>query len=392
MLSISVIVPTYNRAHFLGDCLDAVLNQTRPVQEIIVVDDGSTDGTRELVTGYGDKVRYLHQPNSGKSAALNKAMAQCSGDCVWICDDDDLAEPHAAEILGRALDGGNAGYAFGCYRRFSEDAETGSRIVFDQGYWPDLDGTSVLIALLEDFFIFQNATLVRKSVYDTVGPFRTDLVRSQDYEMILRIAARSEGVYVGDCVFLQRVHSSERGSSQDRFRAEDQFDKWIDYDAVIFRDLRHSLPLSAFCPPELREEPYARRAALIQRACVYARRKLWDHSIDDLQSAAAFDRWPLSESEKRIARRFVLSKYGCREVGEDPSIARRLRAIAEGSNLGRCLAESIARSLLWRVREAVRGADVRLSLAYTRALYQLVGGHAGAMVWSALQDRKLQRA
>jgi glycosyltransferase involved in cell wall biosynthesis len=92
-IKVSVVIPTYNRAHYLPEALASALNQTLPVFEIIVVDDGSSDGTTQLMATYGDKVRYLVQKNQGPSAARNFAMREARGNWIAFLDSDDLWEP-----------------------------------------------------------------------------------------------------------------------------------------------------------------------------------------------------------------------------------------------------------------------------------------------------------
>lgn len=90
---VSVLIPTYNRAYILGQTLDSVLAQTyRPI-EVIVVDDGSTDGTRELVSRYGNAVRYIYQPNAGLAAARNTGLKAARGEFIALQDSDDLWAP-----------------------------------------------------------------------------------------------------------------------------------------------------------------------------------------------------------------------------------------------------------------------------------------------------------
>ena len=97
--SVTVLVPTFNRANFLLQSLTSILGQTRPADEIIIVNDGSTDDTLELLKPYEDRVRVLSQPNAGKAAALNFGLKHATGDLVWIFDDDDIAALNALEIL-----------------------------------------------------------------------------------------------------------------------------------------------------------------------------------------------------------------------------------------------------------------------------------------------------
>ena len=85
--------------------LQSLFGQTRPVEQIIVWDDGSVDGTEDAVKPLvRDNLTYHRAPNAGKSSALNQAMKFVKGDYVWICDDDDLLLPHAADTLAGILD------------------------------------------------------------------------------------------------------------------------------------------------------------------------------------------------------------------------------------------------------------------------------------------------
>ena len=86
MTRISFLVPTFNRAAFLGEALGAICTQLGDDDELLVIDDGSTDATRDVVAAAGNRVRYLRQENAGKSAALNRGLAETSGEFVWICD------------------------------------------------------------------------------------------------------------------------------------------------------------------------------------------------------------------------------------------------------------------------------------------------------------------
>ena len=82
--NVSIIVPTFNRAHYLAECLDSLLAQSIPAHEIIVIDDGSEDGTAALLVGYGERIRYVRKENGGKPSAVNLGLAIASGDLIWI--------------------------------------------------------------------------------------------------------------------------------------------------------------------------------------------------------------------------------------------------------------------------------------------------------------------
>lgn len=87
---VSVIMSTFNRAAFIGEALSALVNQTLPPRQILVVNDGSTDETESALAPFRDKITYLRQENKGKSAALNRALSLATEGFVWVFDDDDI--------------------------------------------------------------------------------------------------------------------------------------------------------------------------------------------------------------------------------------------------------------------------------------------------------------
>jgi glycosyltransferase involved in cell wall biosynthesis len=101
---VSVIIPSFNCARFVGRAIESVLNQTYRDYEIVVVDDGSTDGTAEIVSRYGGKVRYFYQANSGVSSARNLALTASSGAFVAYLDADDLWYPQKLDRQIQFLD------------------------------------------------------------------------------------------------------------------------------------------------------------------------------------------------------------------------------------------------------------------------------------------------
>ncbi len=121
--------------------------------------------------------------------------------------------------------------------------------------------------------------MVRKTAYEMAGPFRVDLPRSQDYDMILRLARFGGASFVDEVVFLQREHDGERGSAKDRFAASDKVNRWVDYDKVIFREIYDKVDLSEYAAD--------RRQALLRRACVMFRHGLFAEALGDLRSATS---------------------------------------------------------------------------------------------------------
>jgi glycosyltransferase involved in cell wall biosynthesis/ubiquinone/menaquinone biosynthesis C-methylase UbiE len=97
MPKVSVVITTYNRAHFLSDAIDSVLNQTFKGVQIIVIDDGSTDNTRQILGRYGDRIEYVYQQNAGRAQARNIGIKAAQGDYIAFLDDDDIWLPEKLE-------------------------------------------------------------------------------------------------------------------------------------------------------------------------------------------------------------------------------------------------------------------------------------------------------
>jgi len=90
---VSVIIPAYNHVRFVGQCIDSVLTQTYTDYEVVVVDDGSQDGTSAILQGYGDRIVYIRQENAGTQAARNRAIRASTGEFIALLDSDDAWLP-----------------------------------------------------------------------------------------------------------------------------------------------------------------------------------------------------------------------------------------------------------------------------------------------------------
>jgi glycosyltransferase involved in cell wall biosynthesis len=100
---VSIVIDNYNYAGFVGAAIESALAQTHPDVEVVVVDDGSTDGSREVIAGFGARVRAVYQENGGQTAALNAGVAACRGDIVFFLDADDRLRPEAAARVAAAM-------------------------------------------------------------------------------------------------------------------------------------------------------------------------------------------------------------------------------------------------------------------------------------------------
>ncbi|WP_420348187.1 glycosyltransferase family 2 protein [Pelagibius sp.] len=356
--STTAIVSTFNRAALVSECLEALLRQTLPPQQIIVVNDGSEDSTDETLRAFGSRIEVVRRANRGKSAGINLALSMARHPLIWIVDDDDLVLPEALAMLTGLLQGApEAGFAYGRYLRFAGDPHSGRKEIFDTGYWRTCAPSDFLTATLEDFFVHQPGMLVRRALYDRVGPFDERLPRSQDYEMLIRLARVALPAPTEAIVFHQRQHDGDRGHAAARFAVDQREDRWMEADKQILLACHRALELREYLASKTLESPEDRRHALLQRATIMARKKLWALALDDLESAALASASPLSDVEKAVVRRAVFSKYGCRELLDDKTVSRRIQNLARRASSGRQMAQALARGLLWRVKEQLRAGN-----------------------------------
>lgn len=360
---ITAIVPTFNRAAMIGEALEAIMAQKRAVSEIIVWDDGSKDDTpakmAEITARHPDLVRYERAENGGKSRALNKALELARGEYIWICDDDDIALPDATLRLAEPLDADpDLGLVAGKHLRFSTPNDlpgpVETRKMDDAGYWPDLERGSILRHTLEDIFFFQNGTLVRRTCYDQVGPFATDLARSIDYEMTVRLLARYPAKVLDDPVFLQRKHDGARGPSWALAEAKRSEEVWSQTDREIFRRLRPMLPLSLYQGMFEGDTPLVARAARLQRGAVYARRGDWNLALVDFEEAArTASTIPLTADEGQILVRAMAGKHGVADIFGVRQ-RRRVMSLHRSSVAGQGIARALSKGAIWRLRAAAQ--------------------------------------
>lgn len=207
--TVSVITPAYNAGKYISEAIDSVLAQTCRDVECIVVDDGSTDQTKEIVRGYGDRVRYVHQANSGRSAARNRGIALATGRYIAFLDADDcLAPEKLAEQADFLENHPEFDVVYSRVVYFEEGQEHSSYSV--RRIAPTGD---ILPDLLYGNFITVHAPLFRKSAVEGVGGYDPALSRYEDWDFFLRLAVA--GARFG---FLDRCHSYVRVHGENTIR------------------------------------------------------------------------------------------------------------------------------------------------------------------------------
>jgi glycosyltransferase involved in cell wall biosynthesis/ubiquinone/menaquinone biosynthesis C-methylase UbiE len=298
---VSVIIPTYNRAHFLPRCLDSILRQTYSNLEVIVVNDGSNDNTDEIIRPYLYKIKYLKKENGGKSTALNRGLEEATGEYVWIFDDDDIALPRKLEMDIRMLqrqEDIDIVHSFG-YRLDDESGEILS-MYMNELRQPDEVFRGILI-----WPQILNITVVAKrKCYEIAGLFREDLVRCQDYEMWFRLAQRFK-IHLLECgTVFARIHKGVRGNAKERFYSPEECSV---YERKIFSGIYKDYALSYFYPDFKvhADDQYSHAMALMERAKIMNIHGLRDLASLDLERISEIVKEPSVRVDEAFIDRLI---------------------------------------------------------------------------------------
>ena len=207
--TVSVIIPTYNRARYLPTALDSIIAQTVKPLEIIVVDDGSTDDTEQVVAFYHDSVSYIRQENAGPSAARNLGIRAARGSIIAFLDSDDAWLPLKLEkqlnCFTEKPDLGMIGTGY-----FNCDENLGN---------PVWQASFKLAATEREEILIRNlwptpTLLIRRNCFDAVGMFDEEMKFAEDWDMWTRIAQAFPATTVREPLVLTRKHQlSLSGSS-----------------------------------------------------------------------------------------------------------------------------------------------------------------------------------
>ncbi|MDY6903909.1 MAG: glycosyltransferase [Thermodesulfobacteriota bacterium] len=220
---VSVIIPCYNRERYIQKTVDSVLQQTYPNIEVIAVDDGCTDNTREILDRLREKVTVLEHPgriNKGQSAAINLGLRMAAGDYIAILDSDDLFLPDKIEKQVNYLE---------------KRPEIG--IVYTNGYGID-ENDNRLYSFYDDnhsepsnpekvlmncYFSLPSNALTRNVAFQTAGYFDESLRSAQDHDMAIRLCEVTQIGYLNECLFCYRRHQNSISSKNAELRWKNGF-------------------------------------------------------------------------------------------------------------------------------------------------------------------------
>ena len=213
---ISVVIPAYNSAEYLPRAVQSVRSQTQPVDEIIVVDDGSTDGTAAVAADLEPQIRCLAQDNQGPASARNTGVEAATGELIAFLDaDDEWTADKTASQLAVLEDNPDVALVAGDMAQIDAAGATCIPSWFEyQGVvvrvrvWNRCEIPNATAELVRKNFIPTGTVLVRKRVLQDVGGFRPELRYGEDLELWARIAAKHPIVCLPDLCMRRRRHAT----------------------------------------------------------------------------------------------------------------------------------------------------------------------------------------
>ncbi|MGZ3420121.1 MAG: glycosyltransferase family 2 protein [Polyangiales bacterium] len=207
MLTVSVVIPSYNHARFLPKAIESALGQTLKPLEVIVVDDGSRDSTGDVLAEYADRVTVVRQKNSGVAAARNRGVAISRGDVIAFLDADDEWLPEKLEMQ---------------VRRLEQDPRVGLVHCAVQ----EIDGAGLPLetheagmegdGIAREMLFFRrpvilgggSGVVIRRTLFDEIGGFDLALSTSADWDLYYRAATRTRVAFVNQRLLRYRLHGS----------------------------------------------------------------------------------------------------------------------------------------------------------------------------------------
>lgn len=237
---VSVIIPNYNYASYICEAVDSALDQTYGNIEVVVVDDGSNDNSREILAGYGDKIAVILQPNAGVSAARNTGVKHSSGKFIAFLDADDVWLPKKIE---RQVELFESERDLGLVHVGVEEFDTERNISKTR-----LDGMSGHVS--HELLLFErpvvlgggSGLMTTRAVFDEVGGFDLELQTSADWDLFYRIGRRYRLGLVPEVLLRYRIHGSNMHGNIGRMEREmlHGFEKAFSEDSVDVQRIKRN--------------------------------------------------------------------------------------------------------------------------------------------------------
>lgn len=308
----SVMVPTYNQAGYLDACLTSLVAQNDPDWEAVVVDDGSTDDTPQVLAAWRFKeprLRVIRQENGGTAAALNTALAACRGS--WVCwlSSDDLFEPDKLALHRRAVaDQPDIRFFHTHFYQYEED--TGFKTA--PNHWRPIPEPGLQVArFLSGNYVCGITVCVQRQALVEAGPWRADLRHGQDFALWLELSRRHRSSFLDRRTAIVRCHA---GQTTNAFPVAGFYDS-----AWACLDLLNAVDLPGLFPALDLDDPDQARAAATEVLAIGRDPGAFLHQLG--YSPALLDRFVEWAHDPADGRARALCRDLLTEAAADPGLA-----------------------------------------------------------------------
>ena len=220
MSEVSVIIPTFNRVDFVTDALASVFNQTHSPLEVIVVDDGSTDKTEQIVRKNFASVRYIRTPNRGVSSARNTGIANSEAPFIAFLDSDDIWHMEKIKKQMEFFETNSSYKIVHCDELWIRDG-----YILNQKQHHRKSGGDLFYKSLTRCIISPSSVLIKRALFNEIGTFDENLPACEDYDLWLRITCVEKIGFLNECLVTKRgghadqLSRSTEGLDQYRIRS-----------------------------------------------------------------------------------------------------------------------------------------------------------------------------
>ncbi|MBV9996064.1 MAG: glycosyltransferase [Caulobacteraceae bacterium] len=316
---VSVLMPAHNAARWLGEAIESVLGQTLADLELLVVDDGSTDGSAEILRAFQQRdprLKVLVQPRRGLCDALNHGLAAARAPLLARLDADDLAHPERLERQAAFL---AAQPQTGLVGAWAQEIDDGGRVVGQRRPETDPHALSLLLAHCNPFI--HSSVMARTELLRRLGGYRCVFEAAEDYDLWLRVAEAAEVVNLPEALVSYRVHD---GGVSKRDGLRQAFSVRLARKAAEVRRLEGRDPADVLtCPPDWRRQGpadafYAEDAALYRWLELAEGRPIYEAAARPSGSQILDRLSDLSHAERRLAAMALVAQM----KSSDPAEAR----------------------------------------------------------------------
>ena len=237
---VSVIIPSYNHEKYIKKCVDSILNQTYKDFELIVIDDGSTDKSVEILEKYGERIRFIRKKNSGLNSSLNLGISLARGDYISILGSDDYWFENTLEREVFILD---SNYDVGVVYSDEYFIDENDRITGRVGKGINRKSGMITPDLFMGNFISATMVMYRKKCFDKVGMFDENLLITSDYDMSLRLSMHYKFYYNNEVLGCYRIHKKSTSQKKQVKKLSEELeliDRFVNNNHLYIQE--HNIP------------------------------------------------------------------------------------------------------------------------------------------------------